>query len=68
MPKSGLKKNQMIMDTLKKVQVNHGFLAEEQLVLKANANIAEIISLGTDKLVISEADNPNPKPTNDNKD
>ena len=63
-----LKKNQMIMDTLKKVQVNHGFLAEEQLVLKANANIAEIISLGTDKLVISEADNPNPKPTNDNKD
>lgn len=62
-----LKKNQMIMDTLKKVQVNHGFLAEEQLVLKANANIAEIISLGTDKLVISEADNPTPKPTNDNK-
>lgn len=57
----------MIMDTLKKVQVNHGFLAEEQLVLKANANIAEIISLGTDKLVISEADNPTPKPTNDNK-
>lgn len=54
-----LKKNKKIMDTLKKVQINHGFLAEEQLVLKANANIAEIIRFDSDKQVITEADNPN---------
>ena len=53
-----LKKNKKIMDTLRKVQVNHGFLAEQQLVLKANANIADALNIGTGKQVITEADNP----------
>lgn len=53
-----LKKNKKIMGYLQKVQVNHGFLAEQQLVLKANVNISEIISLGSDKVIITEADNP----------
>lgn len=53
-----LNKNKKIMDTLRKVQVNHGFLAEQQLVLKANANIADALNLGTGKVVITEADNP----------
>lgn len=53
-----LKKNKKIMDTLKKVQVNHGFLAEEQLIFKANANIGEILRFNSDNQVITEADNP----------
>lgn len=53
-----LKKNKKIMSTLRKVQVNHGFLAEEQLVLKANANIGEILNIGATSQVITEADNP----------
>lgn len=53
-----LKKNKKIMDTLRKVQVNHGFLAEQQLVLKANANIADTLNIGTGKQVITDADNP----------
>lgn len=53
-----LKKNKKIMDTLRKVQVNHGFLAEQQLVLKANANIAATLNIGTGKQVITDADNP----------
>ncbi len=53
-----LKKNKKIMDTLRKVQVNHGFLAEQQLVLKANANIADALNIGTGKQVITDADNP----------
>lgn len=53
-----LKKNKKIMNTLKKIQVNHGFLAEEQLILKANANIGELINFSSDNQVITEADNP----------
>lgn len=53
-----LNKNKKIMDTLKKVQINHAFLAEQQLVLKANANIAEIIRFDSQNQVITDADNP----------
>ena len=60
-----LKKNKKIMDTLRKVQVNHGFLAEQQLVLKANANIADALNIGTGKQVITEADNPANAKTDD---
>lgn len=54
-----LNKNKKIMSTLKKVQINHGFLAEQQLVLKANGNISELISVGGKTQLISEDDNPN---------
>lgn len=54
-----LKKNKKIMSTLYKVQVNHGFLAEKQLVLKASVNLGDIINLGTGEQLITEADNPN---------
>ncbi|ELA08817.1 hypothetical protein MOMA_00355 [Moraxella macacae 0408225] len=54
-----LKNNNKIMGILKKVQVNHGFLAEEQLVLKANVNLSQMINFDAGKQLISEADNPN---------
>ena len=54
-----LQKNKKIMSTLRKVQVNHGFLAEKQLMLKASINLGEVINLGTDTQLITEADNPN---------
>lgn len=53
-----LKKNKKIMSTLQKVQVNHGFLAEQQLVLKASVNLGDVINLGTGEQLITEADNP----------
>ena len=52
------------MDTLNKVQINHGLLAEEQLLLKAQVNISEIINLGSGQVVITEDDNPD-NPNND---
>lgn len=59
-----LRKNEKIMDTLNKVQINHGLLAEDQLLLKAQVNIGEIINLGSGQVVITEDDNPNnPDPT-----
>jgi hypothetical protein len=54
-----LKNNQKIMDTLHKVQVNHGYLAEQQLLLKANINISEVLNMGSQQQLITEADNPN---------
>lgn len=59
-----LRKNEKIMDTLNKVQINHGLLAEEQLLLKAQVNISEIINLGSGQVVITEDDNPD-NPNND---
>ncbi len=53
-----LQKNKKIMSTLRKVQVNHGYLAEKQLMLKASINLGDVISLGTDTQLITEADNP----------
>lgn len=53
-----LGKNKKIMSMLKKVQVNHGFLAEQQLVFKANGNISELIAVGGKTQLISEDDNP----------
>lgn len=53
-----LSKNKKIMGYLHKVQVNHGFLAEEQLVLKANINLADVINFSGDNQLISDADNP----------
>lgn len=53
-----LKKNQKIMGYLQKVQVNHGFLAEEQLVLKANINLADVLNFSDGKQLITPDDNP----------
>jgi hypothetical protein len=53
-----LKKNEKIMATLRKVQVNHGYLAEQQLLMRANANIGEILNIGSSEQLITEADNP----------
>ena len=53
-----LKKNEKIMATLRKVQVNHGYLAEQQLLLRANANVGEILNIGSGDQLITEADNP----------
>ncbi|ATQ82954.1 hypothetical protein MOTT16_03430 [Moraxella osloensis] len=53
-----LKKNEKIMATLRKVQVNHGYLAEQQLLLRANANVGEILNIGSNDQLITEADNP----------
>ncbi len=53
-----LKKNEKIMATLRKVQVNHGYLAEQQLLMRANANIGEILNIGSSDQLITEADNP----------
>lgn len=53
-----LGKNKKIMSALHKVQVNHGFLAEQQLVLKLSANIGDILNLGGTDQLITEADNP----------
>lgn len=53
-----LQKNKKIMETLKKVQVNHGLLAEQQLLLKVSINLADVVNLGTGTQLITEADNP----------
>ena len=53
-----LKKNEKIMATLRKVQVNHGYLAEQQLLMRANANVGEILNIGSSDQLITEADNP----------
>lgn len=53
-----LKKNEKIMGYLHKVQVNHGFLAEEQLILKANINLADVINISGDRQLITDDDNP----------
>lgn len=54
-----LKKNEKIMSTLRKVQVNHGYLGEQQLLMKANVNVGEILNIGSNDQLITEADNPN---------
>lgn len=53
-----LKKNEKIMGYLHKAQVNHGFLAEEQLVLKGNINLADVLNFAGNSVLISEEDNP----------
>lgn len=53
-----LKKNEKLMSTLRKAQVNHGYLAEQQLLLKANVNVGEILNIGSNDQLITEADNP----------
>lgn len=53
-----LKKNEKIMGYLHKAQVNHGFLAEEQLILKGNINIADVLNFAGDGLLISADDDP----------
>lgn len=45
---------------LKKVQINHAVVKKEQLILKAQPNFGEILSLGDPNAdVITEKDNPN---------
>ena len=53
-----LKKNEKIMSTLRKAQVNHGYLGEQQLLLKANVNVGEILNIGSNDQLITDADNP----------
>ena len=48
------------MSIIKKVQINQGILAKEQLILRAEPNFGEILSLGDpNSPVITEKDNPN---------
>lgn len=53
-----LQKSEKIMSYLHKAQVNHGFLVEEQLILKGNINIADVLNFTSDGLLITEDDDP----------
>lgn len=55
-----LKNSEQIMDIIKKVQINQGTLAKEQLIIHAEPNFGEILSFGdANSPVITEKDNPN---------
>lgn len=55
-----LKNSEQIMNIIKKVQINQGILAKEQLILRAKPNFGEILSLGDQNSpIITEKDNPN---------
>lgn len=54
-----LKNSEQIMSIIKKVQINQGYLAKEQLILQAEPNFGEILSLGDpNSPIITEKDNP----------
>lgn len=53
-----LKKNQKIMSTLHKVQVNYGEVEEEQLVLKTQINYRDLLSGSSGENIISDEDEP----------
>lgn len=53
-----LKKNQKIMSTLHKVQVNYGVLEEEQMVLKTQINYRDLLGASGGEDIISDADEP----------
>ncbi|WFF37874.1 hypothetical protein LU290_06270 [Moraxella nasibovis] len=60
-----LGKVDMIMNNIKKVQINHGILEKEQLILKAEPNFSEILSFGDPNApVITDKDNPAKTKTN----
>ncbi|MFL1731759.1 hypothetical protein [Moraxella oculi] len=49
----------LIMNVIKKVQINHGILEKEQLILKAEPNFSEILSFGDPNApIITDKDNP----------
>lgn len=47
-----------IKNYLKKVQINHGEIHHEQLILRAQPNFSDILSFGNPDEVITEKDNP----------
>ncbi|WP_323842862.1 hypothetical protein [Moraxella sp. Pampa] len=54
-----LGKVDIIINTIKKIQINQGILEREQLILKAAPNFSEILSLGDPNTpIITEKDNP----------
>ncbi|MFA9485260.1 MULTISPECIES: hypothetical protein [unclassified Moraxella] len=56
-----LKNSELVMNAIKKVQVNQGVLEKQQLSLYIEPNFAEILSFGDPNTpIITEQDNPNP--------
>lgn len=53
-----LRKNEKIMTTLYKAQVNYATVAEKQLILKAKINPRNLLATNTSGDIITEADNP----------
>ncbi len=53
-----LKKNQKIMSTLHKVQVNYGEVEEEQLILKTQINYRDLLSGSSGENIINDEDEP----------
>lgn len=53
-----LKKNQKIMSTLHKVQVNYGEVEEEQLILKTQINYRDLLGGSNGENIISDDDEP----------
>ncbi len=53
-----LKKNQKIMSTLHKVQVNYGEVEEEQLILKTQVNYRDLLSGSSGEDIINDDDEP----------
>lgn len=56
-----LKKNQKIMSTLHKVQVNYGEVEEEQLILKTQINYRDLLGGSSGEDIISDADDDEPE-------
>lgn len=55
-----LKNSEMIMNSIRKAQVNQGVLQHEQLLLKVQPNFGEILSFGDPNAdIITAKDNPN---------
>ncbi|WP_435950434.1 hypothetical protein [Psychrobacter sp. DM8] len=54
-----LKKNQKIMSTLRKVQVNYGEVEEEQLVLKTQVNYRDLLGGSSGEDIINDDDKNN---------
>ena len=53
-----LKKNQKIMSTLHKVQVNYGEVEEEQLILKTQINYRDLLATSSNENIINDDDEP----------
>ncbi|WP_227514280.1 hypothetical protein [Psychrobacter urativorans] len=53
-----LKKNQKIMSTLHKVQVNYGEVEEEQLILKTQVNYRDLLGTSSGENIINDDDEP----------
>lgn len=53
-----LKKNQKIISTLHKVQVNYGELEEQQMILKAQVNYRDLLAASSNEDIIGDDDDP----------